>query len=617
MLLLLANRRRLIHLDDIIQPDLVPEYFQPRSPWYVVDISINSCSPFSWKHSSCATPKAHEGEYGDVGSHGGWKTLNKDLLLGSSWFSKKFMSIKKISGKYYEAHRGNVVADIVVSSPEDCNIKGNRLCIPFRVLKMIDDSNSVINSARVKSSKKREELAQENVESVYQKISAVLFRRLTITRPSVYGERVRIPSSKELASSGWQSRGFGIWVKMGPADDNSVEGIDVLFGKDARDPRYSWNLQREHLLGLGSPQNALPRLTVKWGSSTEEPQVPSLQFRKNGKFKILQVADMHFSTGVGVCRDPVPPESAKGCEADPRTLKFLHQVLDLEEPDLVALTGDQIFGEGAPDPQTALFKAVNPFVSRRIPYAITVGNHDDESTLTRKQVIELAATLPYSLTRLNDGDLDGYGNYRLQINARSRGEDIGALYFMDSHSYSLDPKNDPGYDYFKQSQIDWIVASSLGLGRQQGDKRLSMAFFHIPLPEYRQIDQPIVGLLKEGVTAPKKNTGMRASLARAGVQVASCGHDHANDYCLLDTQNDSTLEENRVWLCYGGGSGEGGYGGYGGYIRRVRAFELDGPSGTIRTWKRLESDPKTVIDEQLVVENAIAVRADAEAHVFQ
>lgn len=617
VILLFANRQRLIHLDDYVKSDLVPEIFQPQSPWYIVDLSISSCGPFSSKHHVCATPRANVGEYGDVGIEGGWKTLDKDLLLGSSWFTKKFMSTKLISGKYYEANRGNVIVDVAVASPEHCNIKGNRLCIPLRVLEEINDRNIVINSDRKRSPKKRNSLAQEKVQNVYQNFVDMLFRRLSIAQPSESKQKTRIPSSKEILSSGWQSRGFGVWVKMGPAVDNAIEAIDLLFGSDAVEPRFSWELQYEHLLGLGSPKKPLPRLTVKRGSSAPPPKVPNLQFKKNGKFKVLQVADLHFSTGVGVCRDPVPEESAKGCEADPRTLKFLNHVLDLEDPDFIALTGDQIFGEGAPDPQTALFKAVMPFVTRKIPYAITVGNHDDESTLSREEVIRLASTLPYSLTVLGDPRLDGYGNYRVDVKARSRAEDTAALYFMDSHSYSLDPKNDPGYDYFKQSQIDWIVSSAVELGRSQQGKRLSMAFFHIPLPEYRQIDQPLVGLLKEGVTAPRKNTGMRASLARAGVQVASCGHDHANDYCLLDTQNDSTLEENHVWLCYGGGSGEGGYGGYGGYIRRIRTFELDGPSGKIRTWKRLESDPQVVIDEQLVVENAIAVKADAEANVFQ
>jgi hypothetical protein len=60
----------------------------------------------------------------------------------------------------------------------------------------------------------------------------------------------------------------------------------------------------------------------------------------------------HLSTGVGTCREPAPPSTAKDCEADPRTLDFLPKIRDDEKPDLAVLTGDQINGDTAPDVQT-------------------------------------------------------------------------------------------------------------------------------------------------------------------------------------------------------------------------------------------------------------------------
>lgn len=600
ILLLVANRRRIIHLDEILQPDLLPDYFQPKSRLYIADISIGSCGRLNWKSSLCATPKASEGPYGDVGSEGGWTTLNKDLLLGSSWTTKRYLNVKKISGKHYEANRDKVVVDVALASSDDCNIKGNKLCVPKKVLIEVGEKNKIVGSQN-----RRRDDKNDAVKAAAVGGSPIdLMRRLSTNSNKKTPENIRVPSAKEFATSGWESKGYGLWIKRGPATDTSIQDLDILFGHDAVEPRIGWTLSDSPLMGLGMAGRPEPRVSVKAGGDHQNPIIDKLQFNKNGRFKILQVADIHFSTGVGKCRDPEPPESAKGCEADPRTLKFINSVLDLEQPDMIALTGDQIFGEAAPDPQTALFKVLMPFIKRKIPYAITVGNHDDESVLSRQEMIELAASLPYSLTEVGAEKVDGFGNYRVDV-AGSKSSADAALYFMDSHSYSLDPKNDPGYDYFKQSQLDWIVGSSQELGRLSEAQRLSMAFFHIPLPEYRKTDQPMVGLLKEGVTAPNKNTGMRSALAHAGVQVATCGHDHANDYCLLDTEADETLHENRMWLCYGGGSGEGGYGGYDGYVRRVRVFGLRSNTNSIYTWKRLENDPLKVVDHQMVVKEGV------------
>lgn len=584
VLLLLANRRRLIHLDDYLQEDFVPDIFQPPSEFYIADIAIKTCRPGNWATPACATPKASEGFYGNVGDEGKWITIKKDLLLGSGWFSKKYISYKSITARYYEANRDKVVVDLAVASNSDCKIQGNKRCIPRQILLSANKANAAAKVQGAKKGAKRADLVADE---------------------DLLTEHIKIPSLREIAAIGWHSRGNGLWVKFGPAIDKSIESLDVLFGSDAVEPRIGWKLMENSLMGIRLPKDPLPRVTCRAGAHLQNPPINTLRFNKAGKFKILQVADIHFSTGVGECRDPVPEESAHGCEADPRTLSFLNKVLDIEQPDLIALTGDQIFGEGAPDPQTALFKVLMPFISRGIPYAITLGNHDDESTLGRKEMIYLASSLPYSMTSLGDPAIEGFGNYRLRVVGNSKNNDDAVLHFLDSHSYSLDPKNDPGYDYFKESQIKWIEESSQGLNKQPG--RLSMAFFHIPLPEYRKIDQPMVGEIREGVTAPKKNTGMRSAFARAGVQVATCGHDHANDYCLLDTETKTSAKENKVWLCFGGGSGEGGYGGYGGFVRRLRVFELDEKMKLISSWKRLESDPSSYFDKQLMVEEGQVV----------
>jgi len=189
----------------------------------------------------------------------------------------------------------------------------------------------------------------------------------------------------------WESRPGGIWVLrrkfLGEIDQAATE-IDVLFGLDAVDPRPHWTLIRSPLELDSRPEVPCAKLTVCYGKGKPFPDVPIiLRARENGRFKIVQISDTHMVTGVGVCKDALGengkhlPES----EADTLTVHFIGKILDLERPDLVVFTGDQLHHD-IPDSQTALFKVVAPVIQRSIPFAVVFGNHDSEGAyaLSRK-----------------------------------------------------------------------------------------------------------------------------------------------------------------------------------------------------------------------------------------
>jgi hypothetical protein len=197
----------------------------------------------------------------------------------------------------------------------------------------------------------------------------------------------------------WENRSGGIWILRSPytsSKDRLVTGIEVLFGVDAVDPRPQWSLL-EHHLRINTPLVA--RLSIRRGiDCTIEPQIrPPLVAQKDGTFKIVQIADTHMVTGVGVCKDAIDgggkplPESV----ADPLTKAFIYEVLEVEKPDLAVLTGDQLHHDIS-DSQTALYKVVAPFIERAIPYAAVFGNHDTEGAfaLSRKLWFQ---TTPQSL----------------------------------------------------------------------------------------------------------------------------------------------------------------------------------------------------------------------------
>ena len=415
----------------------------------------------------------------------------------------------------------------------------------------------------------------------------------------------------------WEARPQGLWLqrsKKRHASDShrTVTAVDVLFGADAIDPRPSWEVKDPGLLLDLDKRAAEPRLSVRRGQPKAAPAKPQPRVRKDGRFKVIQVSDLHLSTGPGHCREPVlPADAPKGpCEADPRTLEFVREVLDAERPDLAVLSGDLVNGETAPDAPTALFKAAEPFIARNIPYAIIFGNHDDEGSLSRQGLMSLAEMLPGSLAMAGPATVDGVGNYVVEVLAASGTSHHSALtlYLLDTHSYSPDEAHFKGYDWLHGNQLAWFRETSRKLRHSEEHKgysrmHMDMAFIHIPLPEYRGKAAPGTGEMREKPTAPGFNSGFKDALVEAGVLAVSAGHDHANDACLVSRHSapDKPPEElgqdekgrakdGKVWMCYAGGSGYGGYGGYGEYKRRVRLWDFDMNESRIETWKRIDGE---------------------------
>ncbi|RYO92180.1 hypothetical protein DL764_008169 [Monosporascus ibericus] len=417
-------------------------------------------------------------------------------------------------------------------------------------------------------------------------------------------------SDKKEADERWESRPLGLWVKRSAkphASDSktAVTAVDVLFGDDAVEARDGWQLQGTPLLRDGGTDIPVAHLTVRRGSQVE-PTKPQPRVNSNGKFKIMQLADIHLSTGVGHCRDAVPDEYEGGpCMADPRTLDFVTRLLEDEKPDLVVLSGDQVNGDTAPDAQSAIFKYAQLLIKHKIPYVSIFGNHDDEGSLPRPGQMAIIEQLPYSLSMAGPDDIDGVGNYYIEVLGRgSSSHSALTIYLLDSHAYSPDERQWKGYDWIKKNQIDWFRQTSQSLKKKHKEYthiHMDIAFIHIPLPEYRDSHSYYKGEWKEGVTAPNYNSGFHDALVEQGVMMVSCGHDHVNEYCMLST--DEQKEKPQLWMCYGGGAGFGGYGGYGGYVRRVRFFDLDLNQARITTYKRLEyGDTKSRIDEQIIVD---------------
>ncbi|WP_345783048.1 metallophosphoesterase family protein [Akkermansia sp. N21169] len=292
---------------------------------------------------------------------------------------------------------------------------------------------------------------------------------------------------------------------------------------------------------------------------------PSLKFNEDGKFKIVQFTDVHYIYN--------NPKSSIAIER-------INEVLDTEKPDLVVFTGDVIFGKPAEEG----FRTILDLPSKRkIPFAVTFGNHDNEQGLSREQLFRIIESVPYNMTSTVDS-LSGVTNFVLPIKSSDNKKDTAVLYGFDSHSNSQ-LKGIGGYDYIKFDQIQWYRNNSARYTQQNGGTPLpSLAFFHIPLPEYSQAASDetaiLVGTRKEKICAPQLNSGLFASMKEMrdilGVFV---GHDHDNDYAV---------DWKGILLAYGRYTG--GNTVYNNLANGARVIELTEGEKGFKTWIRLKND---------------------------
>lgn len=244
-------------------------------------------------------------------------------------------------------HAGLLITDIAIKRCSSLNVFSSCRLDPdtwHRIEKDLYLGKTLVTSAYVHVKRKKE----EELTSDDRVVIDVTVGRLD---PGT--------GMKGEADERWESRDAGLWIKRSAKkkaidSKQTITAVDVLFGDDAVEARDGWEIPEKStplLLDAGL-QVPSAHITVRRGSQ-QEPYKPEPRVKDNGKFKIMQVSDLHLSTGVGVCRDAMPeaPDSEK-CEADPRTLEFVARVLEDEKPDLIVLGGDQVNGDTAPDAQS-------------------------------------------------------------------------------------------------------------------------------------------------------------------------------------------------------------------------------------------------------------------------
>ncbi|MDO8898484.1 MAG: metallophosphoesterase [Bacteroidales bacterium] len=296
-------------------------------------------------------------------------------------------------------------------------------------------------------------------------------------------------------------------------------------------------------------------------AEAKKSEVALLAFGPQKTFKIAQFTDIHWKN-----------ENAEECE---NTIKMIRFVLETEKPDLVALTGDIVN-----DPAEAGWKAVmSVFTEAGIPFAVTLGNHDDESDWSRDQIFDYLETLPGFIGQKGPTDITGVGNYVVELKSDSNSKTSALLYFFDSNAY-CNNKKISDYDWIKFDQIEWYRhQSSQYTAANEGKPLPALAFFHIPLLEYKEISgkENTLGQEFEGVYSPQINSGLFGSFVDMRDVIGTfVGHDHDNNYIGIHKE---------IALAFGQNSG---YSGYGIFAKGSRIIELKEGEFGFDTWIRTQ-----------------------------
>lgn len=163
--------------------------------------------------------------------------------------------------------------------------------------------------------------------------------------------------------------------------------------------------------------------------------------------------------------------------------KYMRQSVKRADPDLIVLTGDNIYGE-FDNNGTSLQALVAEMESYNIPWTAVFGNHDNESFKEIKWQCRQYAKAPHCMFKRGKfHEVEGNGNFTIGV---THGDKlIEVLYLIDTHGCAATPNTAegvyPGPDFYP-GQRKWVKTQGEKIKEFNGGKYVkSLAFFHFPV----------------------------------------------------------------------------------------------------------------------------------------
>ena len=220
-----------------------------------------------------------------------------------------------------------------------------------------------------------------------------------------------------------------------------------------------------------------------------------------------------------------------------RIYDFLDLTIQSAKPDLIVLDGD-IFTFASRHTARDLFTVIDTY---DIPWTATFGNHDEQCYFSVDWLTGYLNNFGSNCLFKDIQDDDVTGNANFAINLMQGNEVFETIVIMDSNRYYFGSYF--GYDFIKEDQIVWYESLIKQIENSEGKLVPSLAFFHIPLPEFSTAWDEyqkgsadakfILGEKNEKVCCPEINTGLFQKMLDLGsTKGVFCAHDHINDYSI-------------------------------------------------------------------------------------
>lgn len=194
----------------------------------------------------------------------------------------------------------------------------------------------------------------------------------------------------------------------------------------------------------------------------------TIRFNADGKLKILHVADPHLAND-------------KHFDS---SIWVIAEACDVEQPDLVVLTGDNTKPYEDPEETKRIINSLmNIFESRNIPVAVTFGNHDSEAgPMTRADIMEYYKTFSCVITAEEADAFHNCATFNIPVLASDSDDVKFNIWVFDSGDY--DGEEPRHYDRVRTEQIEWYKDVSAKLREENGGETVnSVVFQHIIVPE--------------------------------------------------------------------------------------------------------------------------------------
>ncbi len=271
-------------------------------------------------------------------------------------------------------------------------------------------------------------------------------------------------------------------------------------------------------------------------------------FTTDREFKVVQLTDVHIGAGF------------MSIKKDTMAINAVAAMLTEEKPDLVIVTGDIAypvpFQAGTFNNKSSSRLFADLMEKLGIYWCPVFGNHDTEaySYYSREDMSDFYSSgdYPHCLFKSGPDEADGFGNQVINIK-NSNGEITQSLIMLDSHSYvdgdflGIMWK----YDCIHENQVKWYEDTLNSLKAENNNiMPKSLAFFHIPIPEYKQAWEEYTANNCRDTENVKYHYGKAGekdlviytsehnygffdkALQLGSTKGMFCGHDHLNNFSL-------------------------------------------------------------------------------------